>query len=162
MVFFFPEIWGSVGGDGHRSRGGTWNKEIRGGKTITSPQLRRSFLRPSVRDGDTSNLSSPRWKEPLRLVLQLQQAKQSVCRPNRHSDSPPVSHLVNQLAIIQQPITSRHDCSVWPVFRNSLIHGKFSRLQLLKWAVPWGGVRFQDFNVGTQVVNIDEHVEACW
>lgn len=34
------------------------------------------------------------------------------CKSERRSDSPPVSHFVNQPASIQQPITSCHDCSV--------------------------------------------------
>ena len=131
----FPETWGSLGGDGQRSRGRSWNG---GRKVVTSPQLLCPFLCQSVRDGDTSNLSFPWWKEALRLVLQLQQAKQPVCQPSRLPDSPPVSHFVDLLAIIQQPVTSHHDCSVWPVFRSSLIHGKFQRRVLLLWAgVDW-------------------------
>lgn len=114
----FTEFWGSLGGVGERSRSSEWSKETRGGSGRISPQLSCPFLCQLVRDGDTSNLFALWWKEPPRLATNLLQVRKTL----RQS---PVSHFVNQPASIQQPITSCHDCSVWPVFRNSLIHGKF-------------------------------------
>lgn len=81
----------------------------RRGHGVAASQL-SSWVHVLVRDGDTAILSSSWWKERPRPALRLPWV--------------PTVGLVKQPVTVQQPITSRHDSSLWPVFRNSLINGK--------------------------------------
>lgn len=65
----------------------------------------------------------------------------------------------NQPAIVQQPITSRHDCSVWPVFRNSLIHGKF---ELTTVWLSWYIIIVVIISVTTEQIPSTEEVWKIW
>ena len=127
----FTKIRGSLGGDGEQNKRSDWNKEVRSREVVrfllrshVPLRARRSgMVRPvnSLPCGKDDVLASPR--------ISSQTVHQSV--------SPS-----NQPAIVQQPITSCHDCSVWPVFRNSLIHGKFDLASVrLSWYIVIRSVR---------------------
>ncbi|CAB1444257.1 unnamed protein product [Pleuronectes platessa] len=83
---------------------------------LTSPtgglgQRSPGYVGTDIRGDFLIRLRSEKLKPPC-FAPNLQRAKRPVCRPNRRPDSPPPSGSVNRPAIVQQPITSRHDCSV--------------------------------------------------